>query len=175
MRFKLFSIFFIISFEVSLSQTLRCPECGECDQSFFLPEKICDANETTIKPLFEGGDVKRAGISESAHPYGHNLACTHTIEVYCAPMKLTILKFDIEDEDPNDNYVKGDDRNHCEWDSIRLKWHSKADQSDNATCSPAFCGVVSRMEDYIWGQGSATTSISDFKVSPKGYKGSLRK
>ena len=88
-------------------------------------------------------------------------------------MKLTILKLDIEDEDPNDNYVKGDERHHCEWDSIRLKWHSKADKSDNATCSPAFCGVVSRMEDYIWGQGSAPTSISDFKVSPEGYKGSF--
>ena len=94
--------------------------------------------------------------------FRHNLNCTHTIEVHCAPMKLTIIKFDIEDEDPKDNYISGDSRHHCEWDSIRLSWKEKDGQ--NSTCSPVFCGVVSQLEDYVWGQGTAASRMSDFKV-----------
>ena len=73
MRLKYISLILIVFTEESIAkeeELSRCPECGECDQSFFLPNDKCSDEIATNTPLVKGGDVKRAGISQSAHPYG---------------------------------------------------------------------------------------------------------
>jgi len=65
-----------------------------------------------------------AGSVESAHPYGSYQNCYYQINTVCSPVRVRFTKFDVEDEDPADNYIKTDNQHHCEWDSVQIKWIS---------------------------------------------------
>ena len=56
---------------------------------------------------------------ESPHPYNNSLNCYYDMKPPCTRFVWKFTKFDIEDEDPSDNY-KPDPMNehHCEWDSL---------------------------------------------------------
>ena len=64
------------------------------------------------------------GTVESEHPYQSSENCYYEINAQCSPVRVRFVKFDIEDEDPTDNYRKEDDRTECEWDYVQVTWNS---------------------------------------------------
>ena len=83
--------------------------------------KVCDnASNFTLDSY--------SGTVESEHPYQPNEFCYYDIKPpgQVRAIKFKFLKFDIEDEEPTDNYNKAEDRDHhshhCEWDYVQITW-----------------------------------------------------
>ena len=58
----------------------------------------------------------------------------------CTNVEFKFLKFDIEDEDPTDEYIK-DGNQHCEFDSVEVEW---LDTRNKRNTTGRLCHLVER-------------------------------
>ena len=106
------------------------------------------------------------GVVESLHPYMPNQFCYYEVNTgreAGGPTRIRFTKFDVEDEDPSDNYNKNDDvthhTHHCEWDYVKIDW--KDTDTNAANTTGYFCQMVDRDSAYFSTEDSFT-NIKDY-------------
>ena len=87
-------------------------------------------------------------LAHSNHPYRSNTNCVYELKTVCNNFKWKFVKFDIEDEDPNDNYHRHNGRSHCEWDYLQIKWLNIDSNGTNIHSTGHLCHFVEKDGEY---------------------------
>ena len=70
------------------------------------------------------------------------------MKTVCNNFKWKFIKFDIEDEDPSDNYHRHNGRSHCEWDYLQIKWLTIDSNGTNIHSTGHLCHFVEKDGEY---------------------------